>query len=169
MSISSIPKKNAKVKDLIERAKSDLFKDNFTRLADEVMALHDSRASRELKAGRIIAPKVLDSVAVNNANRSRIAAIHAMAARKKALLEIPLKSLLDEIWVVHGGFLDANYRTKEEKERYIRNMLDPVYRKIRNYESLIELCEIVMNDIDASGRSMYVISEVLKLANKREI
>lgn len=157
------------VKDLLDRVKKPPFNDNVTALMDEIEALHVSRQTLKWKASRIDSPKLIEAFAEASAFRSRIVGIRVLTARKLALLKGMLEGVTDHIWTVKGTFLANSFGSKPEREKAIRLVLKSAYKKLRRYESLIDMADMVINDLDQAQWSLKGILAALELSTKREM
>lgn len=144
-------------KDLSENS---LFQLAFASLTKEVETIHKTRNIRYIsfKEGKFLEHLVEASLR-DVAARSRISEIVVQCTKAKTVLERASEALSDYLILTYGDQIRFA-KTKEERSRVIRLAMKPFIMKLNELESLIAVCQVIVQDIDKAGFAMKMIADV---------
>lgn len=133
------------------------------RLYKETMALHESRTSRSLRDGDRYSPeKLIDANLVDLSARSRLVKIRATNAKQLSHLQEGMKAMHRYISTQYDEDL-KDYRTKEQRAAVIDRVLKAANEFMAECESLGNIIDMVIKDIDQGSHAMRHVIDCLKL------
>ena len=139
----------------------------FASLVEEMETLHKGRKSRHLFLRPPSIEKTLDAAMQDSAYRSRCVEIVVIVSKTQRMLTSSVDSI-SNIIVAKYSHLMKELRTKGERDAAIASLLQPAYDKLAEIESIIEIAQYVIEDIDKTAWSYKTTVEGLKLMYDRE-
>lgn len=150
-------------KRILKRARDNL---DLERDKKECLALHASRTARNLYGkGQFNPSKVADAQTIDMNARSRMVEIRVKAKANLSVIEKAVKAMKHHISSSYSTELAA-YRTKDQREAFLNNLLRKAQRTIDEGEALIELIDFLLKDLDQTSYGLKNLVEVLKLLNE---
>ncbi len=140
---------------------------DFDNYANEVLNIHKGRKSRQLVYKASSAKRLIEANMQDISFRSRCVEIMIEVRRARRLLNISLDSIKNHILATYQTYLSA-YRTKAERDIYVSSLVSDAEAKLAEFESIIEVCELVVSDIDKTSWSMKSILDAMELIYRRE-
>lgn len=138
------------------------------KLIEEVETAHKLRSIRRLNSQD---PGFVDAVVVANTldqgTRSRLTEILMSCARAISTLDRAVEALKQYLLITYSNELKS-FRTKEERSMVINMALAPFIRYVERVETLKNIVDLVIVDIDKGGWSLRTSIEVLKIHTSKE-
>lgn len=167
MSLSKEMRQDKSFRKLWKSSK-DLDKD-CEKWAEELMALHSSKALSALNIHGIMqsSQKIsIDSNLDNYTIRSRAVTIRMKSFRIQATIERNVKNLQKLLLSRYAAEIKKEYKAITERRAFVEVVCNPMIEIVQNLSNVGKLAEMVIEDCDAGGRTLYNIGEILKLRAK---
>lgn len=153
-------KKYKKLSQVLEVAQQRI---NVEQDRVQAFSLHAGLESRSLYGKRALSPKaVLSATSQMMANRSRLVEMRARATENISYLHQACKEFKRyALTAYEDEFKD--YRTKEQRDALLDVVMRPALEFIGEADTLIDILDNLIKDIDQSGHSVRHIVDILKL------
>lgn len=148
----------------------DLQQFDFEKLIEEIRTLHKTRSIRMLRAlSQTSAKQLGDAVGREIAVRARCAEICMDVIVMRNLVNKSMSDLKKYIEAAYPKTLrDFGVTTVTARKNLLDALLQPYVEKTTIMETLLELADIVMIDVDQAGYSVKHLSECITNATRRE-
>lgn len=167
MNLSKTMKQDRSYKKLYNNVK-DLDKD-CEQWAESLMTLHASKGLRALSGSGLMQSSQKISINSNLENysvRSSAVTIRMKAFKLQATIEDKVKNLSKLLLSRYADELKSEFKAITERRGYVEAVCNPLTEVVRNLSNVGKLAEMVIEDCDAGGRTLYNIGEILKLRTK---
>jgi hypothetical protein len=168
------------IKSLRRRLKNDVtwksfrairkkaWRPEFENFGDELLRLHKTRGIRSLGSGRR-ASKLGDAALQDQAVRSRAVEIVITLMESRDTLEVALHNTFKHIEATYTRLLvDRDVKTKMEQKSIIESCFSSARSTMKQINSLIDIADRIIDDIDQGGFAIKHSLEALAIATKRE-
>jgi hypothetical protein len=165
--------RNKKYKNLLETFQtSKLYNIPLESYKEEVLTLHSARSVRTLNKFREddsagLVDGVIKAHLIDQGQRSRLTEILIQCTRASAALSEALRVFKDYSVVHYDPYLNK-IKTKGERTHFLDTCLSDMYTYITDCELTINLCRLVIADIDAAGWSLTRTINALGLSHAPE-
>lgn len=167
MSFSSEIKSDSRYKKLLHILETARSRIDVERDRTEIAAMHSGLLVRQLYGKNVFSTKkVLLATAQLQANRSRLVEIRSRATEHISYLHQGCTAF-KRYCLANYEF--SGYRTKEQREALLDKPLRPVLDFIAEVDTLIDVLDMMIKDIDQAGHSIRHIVEVLKLLDSSKV
>lgn len=140
---------------------------DFDNYANEIMTLHKGRKSRGLMYRSTTTKRLIESSMQDISYRGRCTEIMVEVRRAQRMLKVGLDAVKNHIFAKYNQHLKA-YSTKAERDSYVNNLLQDAYSKLNEFDGIVEICEIVIGDIDKTSWAYKSILQAMDLVYQRE-
>ena len=138
-------------------------------LAEEIKVIHELREIRRLNTNdAAFVDKVIKANTHDQAQRSRLVEIIVVCTRISNKLTEAIEALKQHYMLEYVDHL-RQFRTKEERNLVLNMALRKFIRFVNEVESLKEMANIVVLDIDKAAWSLKNTIEALKISSAREV
>jgi len=137
---------------------------------DELESMHAVRKVRflNLASTHDAQTMLVEAAEQNCANRSRAVEILMQIQRVNSQLDIFMEAMNDYLSSTYSPLLLSEYRTKGERQQAVNSMLAVFVKKQREGESVKEIAELLVADIDAASWTLTRLVSILELNAKVE-
>ena len=145
---------------------------NINALMDEIRDTAELRTKTSLAfcAKNELLKKLMEENLKAQAYRSRLSEICVQSSRITAKLSMACEKLSDYVNVTYADEIRSLGRTKEERSVVVNSILRSAYDFISSLESVVDMAEIVIADIDKQHYSLKLTLDALNLhVNKEHI
>jgi hypothetical protein len=145
---------------------------NINTLMDEIRDVAELRTKTSLAfcAKQELLKKLMEENLKAQAYRSRLSEICVQSSRITVKLGMACEKLSDYVNVTYADEIRSLGRTKEERSVVVNSLLRSAYDFISSLESVVEMAEIVIADIDKQHYSLKLTLDALNLhVNKEHI
>lgn len=167
MSFSTEIKKDRKYKKLLKILEVAQSRINVERDRNEAFTMHSGLLVRQLYGKNVFSTKrVLEATAQVQANRSRLVEIRSRATEHISYLH---QGVIAFKRYCLSNYEFSGYRTKEQRDAILDKPLRPILDFIAEVDTLIDILDQFIKDIDQAGHSIRHIVEVLKLLDSSKV
>lgn len=136
----------------------------------EIESLHSGRSTRTLSVRRLKGSSIAAASLQDQSYRSRIVELNLGLTRNYNLLSTAIEAATEQLCMeCRDALTTAGYRSRIDKEKYIRSRLGFAHNRLADMSNAIEIANLVIEDIDKAGWSLKLTKEVLELATRPEI
>jgi hypothetical protein len=139
---------------------------NTTELMNEIEDIHLMRRFRNIRTDEFLKSsqrKVIDWELENKSLRSRVVTIKLRALKAKRLLDEHLKVSTNYILTAYSDNLKQIFTTISARKEAVSLLLEPFSRLQFKLETVLQLADILIADLDAGHWSANIVIEALKL------
>ncbi len=140
---------------------------DFDSYVTEIMNLHKGRKSRTLAYKSTSTKSLIESSMQDIAYRGRCTEIMVEMRRSQRMLRVGIDSIKNHIFSKYNVHLKA-YSTKAERDSFVNNLLQDSNSKLSEFDGIVEICELVIGDIDKTAWAYKSILQAMELVYQRE-
>lgn len=158
--------KDPRVKAFKQRLENGDFSVDTSSFIAELDRMHATRKVRLLKTKDVIhnaQTKIVSALVQNQAYRSRCVEIKMICFRTQQNLEQHYGSLFDYLKVQYKSDLGV-YRTVSERDSAISTLLGDSTYITNQLDVVVQICDLIIADIDQATWSLKNMTDVLKIA-----
>lgn len=138
----------------------------FDNLVSEMEMMHKSRKSRDLHLKNPDVQKLVDASMQASSYRSRCVEIMNTVQKANRLLQAATDRIETHTATTYREFIPG--RSQQERKAYIKNIYQAAHYKLADYERIIEMAKLLIEDIDQFGWTARLILNSLELIYQRE-
>lgn len=139
----------------------------FENYISELENMHKARKARTLVHKKIGTQRLMRAIMQDAAYRARCVEILVQVGKAQRLLHAATDSIYNHIFVKYKVYL-AQYRTKAEKDSFVQSLLSDSYAKQNDFERVVDVAKLIIEDIDKFSWSTKNIIEAMKLVFQKE-
>jgi hypothetical protein len=149
---------------------ANAYRPEFDEFIEEIQRLHSTRSMRVL--GVTATPsgvKIADAALRDQSTRSRCVEICMTIARERNHLAITMNTVSSYLEAEYGALLGQNgVRSMTEKRGIIDSLFGPSQRRLDKLDTIPEIANLVISDIDKAAWALRVLVDALEVATARE-
>lgn len=135
------------------------------KIEEELRMIHAGRLVRNMKASGIDPKQMMEAVAREVGNRSRVVEIRVSLVDQKIELEKTLNAIQNYLL---SEFEVEGLKYKNDKKAYFSRYVKPASDLLVSIEKLIDNCDTIVKDIDQAGFGTKLIKECLDMIYVKE-
>lgn len=146
------------------------YKPEFDEYIDEIQLLHKTRSIRVLGIKSAPSGKTLaDASMKDQAARSRCVEICINVVRSRNYLAITMNTVSSYMNAEYGSFMATlGVRTISDRRELVESMFGPAQRMIDKLDTITEIADLVIKDVDMSSWALKTTVTALEIATARE-
>lgn len=146
------------------------YRPEFDSFIPMIQQLHSTRSLRVL--GAQAAPsgaKIADAALRDQSTRSRCVEICMIVARERNHLAATMNTIQSYLEAEYGSLLSQHgARSMTEKRGLIESLFGPAQRKLERLDTIPEIAEMVIKDVDQASWMLKTLVTALEIATARE-
>lgn len=147
-------------KEMFERVQQQI---NTDKDYKEVVMLHESRTSRNLRGGDRYSPeKLIDANLVDLSVRSRLVRIRAKSTKQIAHLESGMEAVGNHVMTEYAEDL-RDYKTEAQRRALIARVMKAAKAFVADVEAVNNVIDSIIKDIDQASYHLKASVDLLKL------
>lgn len=138
----------------------------FDNLVSELETMHKSRKSRDLHLRTPDVHKLIEATMQASAFRSRCVEIMNTVQKANRLLQAATDRIEVHTATTYRDYIPG--RSQQERKAYVKNIYQSGHYKLADYDRIIEMAKLLIEDVDQFGWSARLILNSLELIYQRE-
>jgi uncharacterized protein YutE (UPF0331/DUF86 family) len=166
--ISSIREDDEVISSVLSRIKRLLKQHDPDSLFREMSSMQASRISRTIKVHDVLAAsqhRLIEANLQNSAFRSRVVEIRTNITRTYIIIEDLIDRCKKYIRHQYSSELKAKFPTVGERSAFIDSVMNREKTQLVELGSIMDICDIFIEDYDQGGWSYKRIGEILQLSH----
>lgn len=138
----------------------------FDNLVNELETMHKSRKTRDLHLKTPDVHKIIAAGLQGSAYRSRCVEIMVTVQKANRLLNAATDRIETHTSTTYCDYIPG--RSIGDRKAYIKNLFQLAHYKIADYERIIEMARLLIDDIDQASWTLRHTLDAIKLIYQRE-